>query len=545
MLKKMRIGMRMGLGFGVMISIAVILSVVAINELQSIAGLIVKIYKHPFAVRTAALQANVGILEMHRSMKDVALATEASQIDAAVKAVDASEKEVLANGAIVMERFLGDKSKVQAILDTFRSWKPVRDEVISLKRAGEVQKAAQITKEKGAAIVASLDKMLEELNNMAQTRADSIQAEAARAAERALYLIFALGLASLVFGLLLAWRITRGVTLPLRRTIEGLTGASDQMAAGSSQIASAAQQLAEGASEQAASIEETSSSLEEMASMTRKNADHAHQAEALMMKTQVLVRQASDSMVQLTTSMDGISRASEETSKIVKTIDEIAFQTNLLALNAAVEAARAGEAGAGFAVVADEVRNLAMRAAEAAKNTSSLIEDTVKRINQGSQVVEKTTADFTQVADSSSRMGELVGEITAASSEQALGIEHINKAVNEMDRIVQQNAANAEESASSSEEMSAQAECLIVYVENLSSLVRARRSNGHDGERPPGFARTEGDTPQREIPRRKTLSNMKLLQHHSRKETGPQENKTREISAARVIPLDEEAMNDF
>ncbi|MBW2107812.1 MAG: chemotaxis protein, partial [Deltaproteobacteria bacterium] len=234
--------------------------------------------------------------------------------------------------------------------------------------------------------------------------------------------------------------------------------AADQVGAATSQVASASQSLAEGASEQAASLEETSSSLEEMSSMTKQNADNAAQANNLMQEANQAVEQAKGSMAEVNTSMEEITKASEETQKIIKTIDEIAFQTNLLALNAAVEAARAGEAGAGFAVVADEVRNLAMRAADAAKNTAGLIEDTVKKINAGSQLVTKTNEAFVEVAGSAAKVSDLVSEIAAASNEQAQGIEQVNTAVAEMDKVVQQNAANSEESASAAEEMSAQAQ---------------------------------------------------------------------------------------
>ena len=279
--------------------------------------------------------------------------------------------------------------------------------------------------------------------------------------------------AAFLLGGLLSALVVRSITKTIHRIIEGLNEGADQVASASMQLSSASQQLAEGTSEQAASIEETSSSLEEMSSMTKQNAEHASQADNLMQETNQVVNDANDTMNQLTGSMREISKASEETSKIIKTIDEIAFQTNLLALNAAVEAARAGEAGAGFAVVADEVRNLAMRAADAAKNTAGLIEGTVKKVNDGSELVTRTNEAFTQVAESSAKVGDLVGEIAAASNEQAQGIEQVNTAVVEMDKVTQQNAANAEESASASEEMSAQAEQMKAMVGELVALVGA------------------------------------------------------------------------
>ncbi len=272
---------------------------------------------------------------------------------------------------------------------------------------------------------------------------------------------------ALFFGIYLSFSIAR----VLKRITSGISDGSGQVASAAAEVSSASQSLAEGASQQAASIEETSSSLEEMSSMTKQNADNARQADSLMKQTNLVVNKASDSMNQLTASMQEITTASEETSKIIKTIDEIAFQTNLLALNAAVEAARAGEAGAGFAVVADEVRNLALRAADAAKNTALLIEGTVKKVSDGSILVKTTNDAFTEVALNAEKVGELVGEIAAASSEQAQGIEQVNIAVTEMDKVTQQNAANAEESASASEELNAQAEELKGFVSELMEMV--------------------------------------------------------------------------
>jgi methyl-accepting chemotaxis protein len=287
----------------------------------------------------------------------------------------------------------------------------------------------------------------------------------------------------------------RRLTKPIARAVAGLSVASEEVASGAAYVSATGQQLAEGASEQAATIEESSSSLEEMASMTKQNADHSAHANQLMNETKRVVSTANESMTHLTASMLEISKASEKTSKIIKTIDEIAFQTNLLALNAAVEAARAGEAGAGFAIVADEVRNLAMRAADAAKNTADLIEGTVKRVKEGSEMVRKTSSEFSHVAVSATKMGELIEEITEASKEQDQGIKQINKAVSEMDNVVQRNAADAEELASASEEMSSQADNMKGFVEDLVAIVDGKSSSRGDGgikRRPAGSVRPEG-----------------------------------------------------
>lgn len=276
----------------------------------------------------------------------------------------------------------------------------------------------------------------------------------------------------MVIIMLVVWFLfQRKVIAPISHVAAGLSAGSVQVAEAAGEVSAAGQSLAEGASEQASALEETSASIEELSSMTDGNAANAGHANNLMTETSRVVSEANNAMQELTRAMREMTTGSEDMAKIVKTIDEIAFQTNLLALNAAVEAARAGEAGAGFAVVADEVRGLAMRSAESAKNTAHLIDESIRRIKNGSQIVTKTNEAFGQVLSGAVKVGELVSEIAAASREQSQGISHISKAVSELDRVVQDNAAHAEESAAASEQLSAQAIVMKELVEELTVLV--------------------------------------------------------------------------
>lgn len=256
-------------------------------------------------------------------------------------------------------------------------------------------------------------------------------------------------------------------------TQEILKSAEDVNSA-SNMVSASSQSLAEGASEHAAALQETSSSLEEMSSMTKQNADNAAHAKELTAEAKRVVDKVDSQMREMVTAIQDVTRSSEETAKIIKTIDEIAFQTNLLALNAAVEAARAGEAGAGFAVVAGEVRNLAMRAAEAAKSTSGMIENTIATVKNSRELTEKTQNAFKENIEISNKIGQLIDEIAAASHEQSQGIGQIGKAVAEMNQVVQQTAAIAEESAGAAEEMNAESVRMKNEVSKLTAFVTGK-----------------------------------------------------------------------
>ncbi len=281
------------------------------------------------------------------------------------------------------------------------------------------------------------------------------------------------------------------VSSPINTITASLYMVARQVSGASSQISSASQQLAQGAASQASSIEETSASLEELASMANHNADNAQQASSLSQEATEAADSGAAAMQKLLQSMDGISASSSEVAKVARGIEEIAFQTNLLALNAAVEAARAGEAGRGFAVVADEVRNLAQRASEQARVTSTLITESGNRTREGGTQAAEANAVLKVIQERVAKVVGLVSEISAASKEQAQGVEQINKAVSTMEQIVQQNSANAEQSASASEELSAQAFQMKELVSTLnervagSSAAREEQDAGH-GKSLPG-----------------------------------------------------------
>jgi len=281
---------------------------------------------------------------------------------------------------------------------------------------------------------------------------------------------------ALAAALFMSLRITR----PIHRVAEGLTEGAEQMSSASSQVSQASQQVAQGTGKQASGIEEASSSLEEIGSMTKQNSDNTQQAKAVMNEAGQIIQKVQHHMTQMGQAITEITTLSEETSKIIRTIDEIAFQTNLLALNAAVEAARAGEAGAGFSVVASEVRNLAMRASEAAKNTSHLIENTMKAVKKGKELTQSTQDAFKENIEIAVKHKGLIEEIAAASLEQAQGIEQVAAAVAQMNQVTQANAASAEESASAGEELNAQVEQVKGMIQELIAIagISNRPQNG-------------------------------------------------------------------
>jgi methyl-accepting chemotaxis protein len=322
-----------------------------------------------------------------------------------------------------------------------------------------------------AKIAGPLGEFQKRLNDRAAAEADASR----RSTEALQKAILGMLAAALVATLVGSWFLLRKVSAALRQLAGDLRVRLAEVDGQSVQLAGSSQTLAQGASEQAASLEETSSALEEITSMASKNAETAQTASAVSAESSQTATRANAAMEKMVGAIGEIQRSADQTAKILKTIDEIAFQTNLLALNAAVEAARAGEAGKGFAVVAEEVRNLAMRSAEAAKNTASLIEGSVQAARNGVALSADVATALTDITTSASKVDKLVGEIAASSQQQTQGIGHVNTAMAQIDKVTQRNATAAEETASAAEELRNQTQSILAVVAQLSGEGRGRQ----------------------------------------------------------------------
>jgi methyl-accepting chemotaxis protein len=467
-------------------------------------------------------------LEARTSEKEFVISKSDSSRDAAAGYMDS----ILKLGDRLMERLILDKN-IRNLESALASVRIYREEFQSFTDMMAAQDHAEDT------MLASVES--------AENVCNDIQGEVKKGMtgriSRAKVFLVVGTLVSILAGVILAFLIIASISRGISPVIQGLTEATDQVAGGSEEVSASSQVLAAGASRQAAGIEEISSSMEEMSSITSQNAENAGQADTYTNESRKIVSRANTSMKQLAGSIDQISKASQETSRIIKTIDEIAFQTNLLALNAAVEAARAGKAGAGFAVVADEVRSLAIRAADAAKDTATLIESIVKQIQTSMGLVGATAQAFNDVTESSDKVAALVAEISSSTGEVSRGINQVNETISDVDRVVQQNAASAEESASASEEMNARAEQMKVYVQNLVDIMGNGARFRLTGLFARGTVNKEADCDMPAATEKAADQGLLAPEPVSLKDRA--EMKTREAQPHNMIPMDHEKFQDF
>jgi len=356
---------------------------------------------------------------------------------------------------------------------TIQAWQTI----LPLSRDGQTKQAMAVWRGEDAVAYKERAVLFDEMSEFRKSTADQTGKDSISTAESSGFWTVAMLAFSVVSGGLLAFFIIRGINRSLTQAVTELSEGASQVTSASSQVSGSSQSLAQGASEQAASLEQTSASGAEMAATTRKNSESSQQAAEHMRIVSQSVATANNTLADMTASMQEIGSSSGKISKIIKVIDEIAFQTNILALNAAVEAARAGEAGMGFAVVADEVRNLAQRSAQAAKDTASLIEDSILKSTEGSKKLGEVAASIRSITEGAGKVKTLIDEVEASSREQAQGIEQISKAVAQMEEVTQRSAASAEETASASEELNAQSQALMAVVGNLEAMAGA--ATGH------------------------------------------------------------------
>jgi methyl-accepting chemotaxis protein len=400
-------------------------------------------------------------LDNDRALYDTSKAALATEYDLAQRQVDelASLAETDA-----------DRATATKLRDLLNEWQSIHGQVAALSDGGRFAEAQQLINDRANPVVRSAEDAARGLVKRHHDAMADASRESANSYASAQWLIAVVVVLAAVCCVGVVW-LVRHVTSSLRTVSFELRDGAQLVVDASSQMSVSAQSMSQGAAQQAASLEETSASMEEMAGMTRRNAENSHQAAALMAEAAKVVGNANRALEDMVSSMTSIKDSSHRVSKIIKTIDEIAFQTNILALNAAVEAARAGEAGMGFAVVADEVRSLAQRSAQAAKDTAALIEAALASSSEGSEKVEQVASGFGAITASVTEVKALVDEVSGASKQQALGIEQVTQAIRQMERVTQTTAATAEESAAACEQLNTQADVTMQLVSRLESMV--------------------------------------------------------------------------
>jgi len=397
---------------------------------------------------------------LDRAVEDGRQAVAALKAVAAIPGLSSQRSGEARQLAISLDQLLGDARRIYGAASSGTLSESAQDEIRTLASRTEAASAALAkTKEQ---VAADLHQQLSALE------ASSVHQSSLALAVFMVTLTLA--------GVIVHLTIKRSITGPVVRVIGGVQQAADEAARAAAQMAQSGAEVSSNAQEQAACIEETSAALEEISATTRQNADRAGEADRLMQTARQTVDRAAHSMDDLSSSMTLISKSSQQVAGVLKSIDEIAFHTNILALNAAVEAARAGEAGAGFSVVADEVRSLAHRAAEAARNSSAIIDQTVEHVTKGVDLVGNAHTAFKQVSVTIGSGSQIVSQIAASSDEQARGVSNIGQAVVRIEHLTQRNVANAQQTADGASAMNTQVEETRRYLDELVAVVGLRNA---------------------------------------------------------------------
>jgi methyl-accepting chemotaxis protein len=500
LLKNLKVGTRLALGFAVVLAFSILIAVVGVVQLNAIAQEAETMLALPIQKERDAADWDRYISIAVIRTSAIAKSSDASLVpffaaNAALTTKGTSETVKKLEPLLVSEEEKKAYADAMAVRKTYLA---SRDEVTRLKSEGKTEEADDLLTKSYLPAAESYQRLVAQFLAVQRKSLDSMKGKIAESNQAAQNRVIVLATLSLLCGIAFAWWLTVGITTPVRRAVASarrvadgdltediqvtcsdelgqlqqalkdmngnllkivrdIRSGTDEMATASSEIAAGNLDLSSRTEQQAASIEETASSMEELTSTVKQNADNAMQANTLTNEASDVATQGGAVVAQVVQTMADITTSSKKIVDIIGVIDGIAFQTNILALNAAVEAARAGEQGRGFAVVAAEVRTLAQRSASAAKEIKGLIDDSVDKVNTGSTLVQKAGATMGQIVSSVQRVTDIMAEITAASREQSVGIEEVNRAIAQMDQVTQQNAALVEESAAAAGSMHDQA----------------------------------------------------------------------------------------